>query len=125
MVVEEVGEVVWYEVLARHPQVHRVPVEELTTEMTGIRGVCERGKEGEEEEGREVEVGKEGEEGEGAGGQGAEGEGEKSSFKIYVLQMLHERPIYCVVAMDTLLYCTVLSSVCVCWCVSVLPFNRL
>ena len=44
MVVEEVGEVVGYEVLARHPQVHRVPVEELATEMTGVRGVCERGK---------------------------------------------------------------------------------
>ena len=114
MVVEEVGEVVWYEVFARHPQVHRVPVEELAMEMTGNRGVCERGEEGEGEEGREGEVGKEGEEGEGAGGQGAEGEGEKLSFKIYVLQMLHERPIYCVVAMDTLLTVPIVQSYLVC-----------
>ena len=44
MVVQEVGEVVWYEVLARHAQVHRVPVEELAAEKTGEKRVLGGGR---------------------------------------------------------------------------------
>ena len=40
VVVQEVGEVVLDEVLARHPQVHRVPVAELSTQLPTDISVC-------------------------------------------------------------------------------------
>ena len=42
MVIEEVGEMIRNEVLSRHPQVHRIPVEELSTEEAGGEGTCKQ-----------------------------------------------------------------------------------
>ena len=39
VVVQEVGEMVRHQVLARHTQVNRIPVEEFTAEQTGNRRV--------------------------------------------------------------------------------------
>ena len=62
VVVQEVGEVVWYEVFARHSQVHRVPVEELAAKKTGCRGVWGEGGEGRGGKGERRERGEGGEE---------------------------------------------------------------
>ena len=42
VVVEEIGEMVWDEVLPRHPQVHWIPVEKLSTEEAGGEGTCKQ-----------------------------------------------------------------------------------